>query len=197
MDLKVVAIAALVVVGFFLFGFFGLIPNPIKKTVSECEDQPSTLLKDVCYTLKAKAEKNKDWCNSVSTEVAKAKCQALFKAPEEPAETPTPSSGQQPSTPSDSNAPSKPSDGSPAPAPSKPKPTPVPAGPSALSAKDLVPDKAGQGEFSVDKDEALSLSDAGFVEGQLLALKKTEESDGTTTVEIKAAKFQSNTHISV
>ncbi len=204
MDLKVVAVIAVVLVAIFAFNFLGLLPNPLKKTIAECEDQPGTLLKDVCYSLKAKNEKNLDWCNSIASEATKTKCVATVKAiqegkpapsetpPVETPSTPTPAPSDNPVTPPPAPSPT------PAPAPKpvpKPAPKPAPAPTKTLAdvkVADLVPAKADYGaEFSVEKDEDLSLSNAGFVEGHELSLKKTEESGGSTTIDVNVMKFKS------
>ncbi|MBS3063461.1 MAG: hypothetical protein J4203_06345 [Candidatus Diapherotrites archaeon] len=187
MELKVVAVLAVVLVALIALGFFNLLPGLSKKTVQECEDQPGSLLKDVCYSLKARNEKNADWCNSVYSEAAKKKCLAQFKST-------TPGSVASPSTGTEGQQPA--SGETPVPAGgSKPEAKPVPKTLAEAKVIDLMPAKAEYGsDYSVERDEEFGSGETGYAEGRLLALKKAEESGGSTAIEVKVIRFQSKSN---
>ena len=195
MELKVLAVIAVVLIALFSFGFLGLLPNPLKKTVKECEDQPGSLLKDVCYVLKARNEKSYDWCNSISAEATKAKCTATVKLLIEgkPAETTPPETGGGTETPVE-GAPETPAVGQ-AGGQAKP-PAPKPKTLADAKVADLVPKEADfAGEFKLETEGDYALSAAGYLEGKRQFYKKTEETGGSTTVEVKVLKFQSQTPV--
>ncbi len=196
MELKVLVVIAVVLIALFSFGFLGLLPNPLKKTVKECEDQPGSLLKDVCYALKARNEKSYDWCNSISAEATKAKCTATVKLLIEgkPAETPAaPAGGEAPETPAE-GSPETPAVGQ-AGGQAKP-PAPKPKTLADAKVADLVPKEADfAGEFKLETEGDYALSAAGYLEGKRQFYKKTEETGGSTTVEVKVLKFQSQSPV--